>query len=241
MDKRSFLKTTGVLAAGVVMAPALACKQVESAMVTKPAEFVLPELGFAFTALEPHIDALTMEIHHGKHHAAYVTNLNKALAQLPAGFPSKSMEEICAEVTADQSAIRNNGGGHYNHSRFWKWIAPGGATAPSGRLMEAITSQFGSFDEMKKQFSEAAKTRFGSGWAWLCVSTNGELFISSTPNQDNPLMKNLVEKVGKPILGLDVWEHAYYLHYQNKRVDYITAFWNVVNWTQVESDFNAVK
>jgi Fe-Mn family superoxide dismutase len=240
MDKRSFLKATGILAAGVVMAPAMACKQAEAAMAMKPAEFVLPELGYAFTALEPHIDSLTMEIHHDKHHAAYVTNLNKALNQLPGGFPAKSIEEICAEATADQAAIRNNGGGHYNHSRFWKWIAPGGATAPSGALEAAIIKQFGSLDEMKKQFSEAAKSRFGSGWAWLSMAEDKSLFISSTPNQDNPLMKNLVDKVGKPILGLDIWEHAYYLHYQNKRVDYISAFWNVVNWTQVESDFSQV-
>lgn len=237
MDKRSFLKTAGVLAAGVVVAPALACKQAKAVVAVAPTEFVLPELGFAFNALEPHIDALTMEIHHGKHHAAYVTNLNKGLAALPSGFPNSSIDELCANVTSDQPAVRNNGGGHYNHSRFWKWIAPGGTKAPSGDLAAAIDKQFGGLEEMKKQFGEAAKTRFGSGWAWLSLAADGALFISSTPNQDNPLMKNVVEKVGTPILGIDVWEHAYYLHYQNKRPDYISAFWNVVNWTQVEADY----
>ncbi len=242
MKKREFLKTAGILSTGLVLSPLISCaaKTGVVAPVVAPTSFELPPLGYAFNALEPHIDALTMEIHHDKHHGAYVTNLNKAIADKEI-FNGKSLEQICEMVTADMAAVRNNGGGHYNHSKFWKWIAPGGAKAPSGELATAINSAFGSFDEMKKQFSEAAKTRFGSGWAWLSVGPDKKLFISSTPNQDNPLMKNLVEKVGTPILGIDVWEHAYYLNYQNKRPDYITAFFNIINWDTVATDFSGVK
>jgi Fe-Mn family superoxide dismutase len=192
--------------------------------------FSLPELPYATTALEPHIDARTMEIHHGKHHAAYVNNLNAALEG--SGNENKSLEEIIANISAYAPAVRNNGGGHWNHSFFWTVMGPNGGGAPAGELADAINEAFGSLDEFKKQFAQAGATRFGSGWAWLCVGADGKLFVCSTPNQDNPLM-DIAEKKGTPVLGLDVWEHAYYLNYQNRRPDYIGAFWNVVNWAEV--------
>ena len=241
MNKREFLKTAGILSAGVVLSPLVSCASktiIPGGLPATVSEFQLPALGFAFNALEPNIDAMTMEIHHGKHHQAYVTNLNKAIATNPA-FQNLSIEQVCNSVSSADTAIRNNGGGHYNHSKFWTWITPGGAKAPTEAVNAAIVASFGSFDEFKKQFSDAAKTRFGSGWAWLCVGTDNKLFVSSTPNQDNPLMGSLVDKPGTPILGLDVWEHAYYLNYQNRRPDYVTAFFNVINWTQVASDFEA--
>jgi len=196
--------------------------------------FTLPALPYAFNALEPHIDARTMEIHHGKHHNAYVTNLNNAVAGKPE--ENLSIEEICASISKYPAAVRNNGGGHYNHSLFWTVMSPNGGGSPTGALAEAINSAFGSFDEMKTKFNTAAATRFGSGWAWLIKDASGKLAITSTPNQDNPLM-DVAEVKGTPILGLDVWEHAYYLNYQNRRPDYATAFWNVVNWSEVASRF----
>jgi len=196
--------------------------------------FTLPALPYAFNALEPHIDARTMEIHHGKHHNAYVTNLNNAVAGKPE--ENLSIEEICASISKYPAAVRNNGGGHYNHSLFWTVMSPNGGGSPTGALAEAINSAFGSFDEMKTKFNTAAATRFGSGWAWLIKDASGKLAITSTPNQDNPLM-DVAEVKGTPILGLDVWEHAYYLNYQNRRPDYATAFWNVVNWNEVASRF----
>ena len=196
--------------------------------------FTLPALPYAFNALEPHIDARTMEIHHGKHHNAYVTNLNNAVAGKPE--ENLSIEEICASISKYPAAVRNNGGGHYNHSLFWTVMSPNGGGAPTGALAEAINAAFGSFDEMKTKFNTAAATRFGSGWAWLIKDASGKLAITSTPNQDNPLM-DVAEVKGTPILGLDVWEHAYYLNYQNRRPDYATAFWNVVNWSEVASRF----
>lgn len=192
--------------------------------------FSLPELPYAPTALEPHIDARTMEIHHGKHHAAYVNNLNAALEG--SGNENKSLEEIIANISAYSPAVRNNGGGHWNHTFFWNIMGPDGGGAPAGELADAINEAFGSFDAFKQQFAQAGATRFGSGWAWLCKDADGKLFVTSTPNQDNPLM-DIAEKKGTPILGLDVWEHAYYLNYQNRRPDYIAAFWNVVNWDAV--------
>lgn len=192
--------------------------------------FELPALPYATNALEPHIDARTMEIHHGKHHQAYVTNLNNAIAGTPA--ENLSIEAICKSISSYSPAVRNNGGGHYNHSLFWTSMGPGKGGAPQGALATAIDGAFGSFDTFKQQFATAATTRFGSGWAWLIVGSDGKLAITSTPNQDNPLM-DIVDVKGTPILGLDVWEHAYYLHYQNRRPDYITAFWNVVNWEEV--------
>ncbi len=198
--------------------------------------FELPALPYATNALETHIDTKTMEIHHGKHHNAYVTNLNNAIAGTPE--EGKSLEELMASVSKLSAAVRNNGGGHFNHSLFWTVMSPNGGGNPSGDLAAAIDSAFGSFDAFKDQFSKAAATRFGSGWAWLCVDASGALFVTSTPNQDNPVM-DIAEKPGTPILGLDVWEHAYYLHYQNRRPDYISAFWNVVNWAEVAKRFSA--
>ncbi len=199
----------------------------------------LPNLPYAQDALEPHIDAVTMGIHHGKHHAAYVANANKALEGTP--FANWTAEELClklAELPDDKRGpVRNNAGGHWNHSLFWTVMAPagkGGGGAPDGPLATAITQAFGSFDAFKEKFAAAAMGRFGSGWAWLCVHPGGKVEICSTPNQDNPLMgKAIAGCGGTPILGLDVWEHAYYLHYQNKRADYVGAWWNVVNWAKV--------
>jgi Fe-Mn family superoxide dismutase len=192
--------------------------------------YSLPDLSYAFDALEPHVDARTMEIHHGKHHAAYVTNLNAALQG--SEHEGKSLEALLAIISTLPVAVRNNGGGHWNHTMFWEMMSPNGGGEPSGELASKINEQFGSFEDMKKQLAQAAATRFGSGWAWLCVDAEHNLFICSTPNQDNPLM-DLAEKKGQPILGLDVWEHAYYLHYQNRRPDYVSAWWNVVNWEEV--------
>lgn len=192
--------------------------------------FELPKLPYEYAALEPHIDTKTMEIHHGKHHQAYVTNLNNAIAGTD--VEKLSLEEINKNISKYPVAVRNNGGGHFNHSLFWTVMKPGGGGAPSGALGEAISKQFGSFDEFKTQFAQAAATRFGSGWAWLIVKADKSLAISSTPNQDNPLM-DIAEVKGTPVLGLDVWEHAYYLHYQNRRPDYVSAFWNVINWDEV--------
>lgn len=190
--------------------------------------FELPKLAYAYNALESHIDARTMEIHHTKHHQAYVTNLNNAIAGTDA--EKLSVEDICKNISKYPVAVRNNGGGHYNHSLFWTLLAPNAGGQPTGELADAITAAFGSFDEFKKQFTAAATTRFGSGWAWLIVK-DGKLAITSTANQDNPLM-DIAEVKGTPVLGLDVWEHAYYLNYQNRRPDYITAFWSVVNWEE---------
>lgn len=198
--------------------------------------FTLPALPYAFNALEPHIDAKTMEIHHGKHHNAYVTNLNAAVAGKPE--ESLSLEEINKNISKYPAAVRNNGGGHYNHSLFWTVIGPNAGGTPTGELATAITAAFGTFDEFKTKFAAAATTRFGSGWAWLIKDASGKLAITSTPNQDNPLM-DVAEVKGTPLLGLDVWEHAYYLHYQNRRPDYIAAFWNVVNWSEVAKRFAA--
>lgn len=196
--------------------------------------FSLPPLPYAFAELEPHIDARTMEIHHGKHHNAYVTNLNAALAGKPE--ENLSIEEICKNISKYPVAVRNNGGGHYNHSLFWSILGPGAGGAPTGRLAEAIQAAFGSFEEFKTKFNAAAVGRFGSGWAWLIKDSAGKLAISSTPNQDNPLM-DVAEVQGTPLVGLDVWEHAYYLLYQNRRPDYCAAFWNVVNWNEVAKRF----
>lgn len=192
--------------------------------------FELPALAYAPTALEPHIDAKTMEIHHGKHHQAYVTNLNAALAGTDG--EKLSIEEICKNISKYPMPVRNNGGGHYNHSLFWSIMSPNGGGAPTGDLAAAIDKAFGNFEEFKKQFATAAATRFGSGWAWLCVKEDKSLCVCSSPNQDNPLM-DIAECKGTPVLALDVWEHAYYLHYQNRRPDYVGAFWNVVNWNKV--------
>lgn len=197
--------------------------------------FELPKLPYAFDALEPHIDARTMEIHHGKHHAGYTNNLNAAIAGTD--LEGKSIEEILKNCK-DKPAVRNNGGGFYNHSLFWEIMSPNGGGQPTGELADAINSTFGSFDAFKEEFSKAAATRFGSGWAWLCVA-NGKLEVCSTANQDNPVMGEGCQ--GTPILGLDVWEHAYYLNYQNRRPDYINAFFNVINWDEVAKRYTAAK
>lgn len=198
----------------------------------------LPSLPYAYDALEPHIDARTMEIHHGKHHAGYTNNLNSAIKGTD--LEGKSIEDILANLDMNNSAVRNNGGGYYNHCLFWEVMSPNGGVAPSGELAEAINNSFGSFDTFKEKFAGAAATRFGSGWAWLCVHKGGKLEICSTPNQDNPLMPG-VGCGGTPILGLDVWEHAYYLHYQNRRPDYISHFFNVINWENVSDRFSKNK
>lgn len=200
--------------------------------------FELPKLPYAFDALEPHIDARTMEIHHGKHHAAYVNNLNAALeGTADAG---KSLEDLMKNISKLPVAVRNNGGGHWNHSMFWTIMSPKGGGQPTGALADAIESDLGGFDAFKEAFSKAAATRFGSGWAWLCVE-NGKLKVCSTPNQDNPLMDVVTDCNGTPILGVDVWEHAYYLNYQNRRPDYVTAFFNVINWDEVSRRYQAAK
>ncbi len=197
--------------------------------------FTLPALPYAFDALEPHIDAKTMEIHHGKHHNAYVTNLNNAIAGTDA--ESMSIEDICKNISKYPMAVRNNGGGHYNHSLFWSILSANGGS-PVGKLAEAINTELGGLDTLKEKMNAAGATRFGSGWAWLCVDANKKLCVCSTPNQDNPLM-DIADCKGTPILGIDVWEHAYYLNYQNRRPDYLTAIWNVINRAEVGKRYEA--
>ena len=200
--------------------------------------FELPQLDYAHDALEPHVDARTMEIHHGKHHQGYTNNLNTAIAGT--AMEGASIETILADLDLNNGAVRNNGGGFYNHNLFWNSMAPNGGGTPSGDLAAAIDASFGSFDAFKETFSKAAATRFGSGWAWLCVHKGGKLEVCSTPNQDNPLMPG-IGCGGFPILGLDVWEHAYYLNYQNRRPDYVNAFFNVINWSNATALFEANK
>ena len=232
-NRRQFIKQGAVItAAGLVMS-----KTGLNAMANIIAgdEFTLPPLPYGYDALEPHIDTLTMQIHHDKHHQAYVTKLNEALTPLKSG--PITIEELCKGISKYPVAVRNNGGGHYNHSLFWKLMTPKGGDAPTSRVAEAFNGAFGSFEDFKKQFTDAALKRFGSGWAWLVKTADGKLAIGSTPNQDNPLM-DISDFKGQPILGLDVWEHAYYLKYQNKRAEYINAFWNIVNWEEVALRIN---
>lgn len=200
--------------------------------------FQLPSLPYAFDALEPSIDTLTMEIHHGKHHAAYVAKLNDAVQGTE--LENMSLNDLMSVIGKNSAAVRNNGGGHFNHSLFWTIMSPTGGGTPKGELATAIDAKYGSFDAFKSEFSNAAATRFGSGWAWLCVDENKDLCVCSTPNQDNPMM-DIAECPGIPILGLDVWEHAYYLKYQNRRPDYVSAFWDVVNWEEVARRYAAAK
>lgn len=197
------------------------------------APFILPDLPYRPDALEPYIDSLTMEIHHDKHHGAYVANLNKAVAGTE--WASKPLGEILAKTSKLPAAVRNNGGGHFNHSLFWNWMRPKGNGEPAGKFSEALRREFGSFQEFRNQFTSAAMARFGSGWAWLVIQ-HGKLAITSTANQDNPMM-DVVDVRGTPVLGLDVWEHAYYLRYQNRRADYVAAWWNVVNWDEAAARF----
>jgi Fe-Mn family superoxide dismutase len=200
--------------------------------------FELPQLAYGFDALEPHIDTMTMQIHHGKHHAGYTSKLNAAIEGTD--LAGKSIEDILKNISSQSAGIRNNGGGFFNHCLFWEVMSPNGGGLPTGEVASAIDAAFGSFDSFKEAFSNAAATQFGSGWAWLCVMPDGSLKVCSTANQDNPLM-DVVDCAGTPILGLDVWEHAYYLNYQNRRPDYINAFFNVINWEKVAENFAAAK
>lgn len=250
MEKRTFLKSSLLLGVAAASASFLnACKSVAKSAAapvgpTLPAPkirrskpFELPALRYATDALEPHFDKLTMEIHHGKHHAAYVTNLIDAVKDTV--YLDYELDDIIARITSSDGdkKIRNNGGGHWNHSFFWQTLSPNAGGAPTGDLLAAINTTFGSYDKFKEQFTAAAKSVFGSGWAWLCIGKDKGLFITTTPNQDNPMMLQIVKQSGTPLLGLDVWEHAYYLKYQNKRPDYISAFYNLVNWTEVNARY----
>jgi Fe-Mn family superoxide dismutase len=246
MLKRDFLKNTFALALGTLVSPAVLARAqderfLREARATPIADgpFSLPPLPYAFDALEPHIDARTMEIHHDAHHKTYVSKLNDAVV----GKPQEKMtlEQLVSSASKQPDAIRNNAGGHWNHSFFWPLLTKAGGGQPTGALAAAITKDFGSFDKFKEEFGKAAAGRFGSGWAWLSLNKAGKLFISSTPNQDNPLMDVAGIERGTPVLGLDVWEHAYYLKYQNKRPDYVAAFWNVVNWTEANRNFEKAR
>ena len=224
MNRRAFVKVTALASAAAIIAPSV------GALAHGDGNFTLPKLPYAYNALEPHIDAMTMEIHHSKHHQAYIDNLNKLVGQFH--IHDARIEYILANTKMWPPAVRNNAGGHWNHSFFWESMKPGGGGIPSGKLLEGINATFNNFDNFKKVFSDASKARFGSGWAWLIKNNEGKLEVISTPNQDNPLM-DIAEKPGIPLLGLDVWEHAYYLKYQNKRGEYIDAWWNVINWESV--------
>lgn len=238
MDKREFIKLAGLAGVAALSNPSgiLAAGAPVDGLTGTRAPFELPPLPYAFNALEPNIDKTTMEIHHDKHHGAYVKNLNDAVNGTP--FASLKLEEILGKVTEKDKAIRNNGGGHYNHSLFWKLLSPQ-KTTPSEKVTAAVTSAFGTWEAFQQKFNDAAKGVFGSGWAWLIVTPEKKLSVISTPNQDNPLMHGLVKERGIPVLGLDVWEHAYYLKYQNRRPEYISAFWNVINWPEVEKLYTA--
>ncbi|MEM6297244.1 MAG: superoxide dismutase [Bacteroidota bacterium] len=247
MEKRTFLKLASVGTAGLLISPLSACSsgdknagEATTIEEAASAEFTLPKLPYAFDALAPHIDAQTMEIHHDKHHAGYVRKLNKAVSGTPR--EGKNLKELLSGLTdaSADTAVRNSGGGHYNHTLFWEVMAPNAGGEPTGALADAINGSFDDYEKFKSVFFDAAKSVFGSGWAWLCVGEDKKLFVSSTPNQDNPIMKNLVEKSGTPILGIDVWEHAYYLKYQNMRGDYINAFFNLINWENVAVRFSKV-
>lgn len=233
MKRRPFLALAGAAAVGTA-----------SRALAEPTAATLPPLPYAPDALEPHIDAATMGVHHDKHHAAYVAKLNEALAGHPE-LAARPLDQVVADLAAVpegiRAAVRNHGGGHLNHSWFWRWMDPKGGGEPGGPLAAAIQSQFGSFQAFQEVFSKAALGRFGSGWAWLVRTTDGKLAVTSTPNQDNPLMQGIVPaaETGRPLLGLDVWEHAYYLKYQNRRADYITEWWKVVNWSKVADAFTA--
>ena len=229
MKRKNFLATLALgLAATRTSWAKLPFKTVEG-------KFTLPQLPYAYNALEPHVDAQTMEIHHSRHHKAYVDNLNKALADTDVS--GLSLEDIIKNISKNSTAVRNNGGGHWKHSFFWEILSPA-KTTPSGKLLKKINDTFGSADKMKEEFNKAAASRFGSGWAWLILQKDGALKVVSTPNQDNPYM-DVAEVKGCPIIGIDVWEHAYYLKYQNKRADYVNAFWNLVNWNQAEKNYEA--
>ena len=243
MKKREFIKTSAILTAGGAIMPLTSCSNnADNANKAQNVAFTgyeLPELPYGHEALEPYIDTQTMQIHHGKHHAGYVRKLNNALQE--AGIQDADLEGMLSGLTSDSSAgLRNNGGGHYNHSLFWRIMTPGGGQEPSGVLRDAMVSAFENMANFQDQFGTAAAKRFGSGWAWLCADADKKLFVTSTPNQDNPIMANLVERSGTPILGIDVWEHAYYLKYQNKRTEYISNFMQIINWEEVAARYAAL-
>lgn len=237
MKKRTFIKLAGTVGAGMLVAPFVGCgtgtegKVVQSG--PRPVGFDQEPLGFEFGALAPRIDAETMEIHYGKHHAGYVNKLNKALREAEGAYDGLTMEQLLTGLSPDQTALRNNGGGHFNHTLYWRVLTPGGASAPEGALKQEIEAAFGSVEAFADQFAIAGAKRFGSGWAWLIRNAEGQLEVTSTPNQDNPVMANIVDRPGTPLLGMDVWEHAYYLNYQNRRKDYIQGFLGLVNWDEV--------
>jgi superoxide dismutase, Fe-Mn family len=240
MKKRQFIKITGVSMAGAITGTLFSCspgsEEKNDAELTSTG-FNLPDLPYDYNALEPHIDARTMEIHHTKHHAGYVEKLNAAIQG--SSYAGKTLEEILKEIGPDEKGIRNNGGGHFNHSLYWSIMKPGGGGMPEGEVAGAIERDLGSFGQFRTSFSELAGSVFGSGWAWLCKDPEDKLFLTSTPNQDNPLMMKIAGQTGIPILGIDVWEHAYYLKYQNRRADYISAFFNLINWQEVNRRFLA--
>ncbi|MGP8215919.1 MAG: Fe-Mn family superoxide dismutase [Bacteroidia bacterium] len=247
--RRNFLRNSLLLTATGLVAPSLlragknSIHTSNETVLADGGPFTLPPLPYDYNALEPHIDTLTMQIHHDKHHAAYVNNLNKAIAEnnlASTVMGPLALDDLIKNVSKYPLAIRNNGGGHWNHSFFWKLMKPKGGGQPTGKLADAITSTFTSFDNLKTKFNDAASKRFGSGWAWLYVTKEGKLDIGSTPNQDNPLM-DISDIKGTPVLGLDVWEHAYYLKYHNLRADYTAAWWNLVNWEQASQNFEAAK
>ena len=237
MNKREFLKRTAIIGAGTLVAPTIASSCMTSnaqagataslVALNDEGKFLQPELGYAFDALEPHVDAMTMEVHYGKHHAGYTRKFNAALEH--ADFHSTDIYKLFASVSSHGNSIRNNGGGYYNHNLYWKFMSPEGGGEPTGKLAEAITEAFGSFGQFKELFSATAGSHFGSGWGWLILDGEGALQVTSTPNQDNPLM-DVVDVKGTPLLNIDVWEHAYYLNYQNMRKSYIEAYWNVIDW-----------
>jgi Fe-Mn family superoxide dismutase len=242
MNKREFLKSTAIIGAGTLVAPTIASSCMTSnaqagataslVALNDEGKFVQPELGYAFDALEPHVDAMTMEVHYGKHHAGYTRKFNAALEH--ADFHSTDIYKLFAGVSSHGSGIRNNGGGYFNHNLYWKFMSPEGGGEPTGKLAEAINADFGSFAQFKELFSATAASHFGSGWGWLLLDADGKLQVSSTPNQDNPLM-DVADVQGKPLLNIDVWEHAYYLHYQNMRKSYVEAYWNIIDWKFVEA------
>lgn len=238
MERRKFIQSTLIAGASILVGERSALAKLQQ-QVGKKGEsamaFTLPDLPYAVDALEPYIDKMTMEIHHDKHHGAYVTNLNKAVEWTE--WASKSLEDILANISKLPAAVRNNGGGHYNHSLFWKWMKPKGGGMLSSEFSAAINRDFSSFEKFKEQFTNAAMTRFGSGWAWL-VKQHDKLVIASTPNQDSPMM-DIADVKGIPVLGVDVWEHAYYLKYQNRRADYLSAWWNIVNWDEVVARYSS--
>lgn len=243
MKKRTFIKLAGTASAGLLIAPFAGCgtgtesQNVDRPKVKgmKPAPFLFEQepLGFATDALAPLIDAETMEIHYGKHHASYVTKLNQAIGASGGTWDGVSLVELLGAIDPEQTALRNNGGGHFNHTLYWRTLLPGGTSSPTGALREELESTFGSVEGFVEAFSNAGAKRFGSGWAWLMRNADGALEVTSTPNQDNPLMLKIVDRPGSPILGMDVWEHAYYLNYQNRRTDYISAFMQLINWDVV--------